>query len=239
MALSRRLCAALAISLGGCASATLVPDDQRIKLTRELEGGVFYLRASVHVLPFFSDPTRRLVTPLPPDSVDLLEDTSGKPILPGPSAALIPLGQRVRIDKIEFPTSLAIARRPLYSPRTNPWVYLSVVGEPAGRPYLAVLRPGIRTREEFLAVFSQLFSDENPESWLTRYPNEVRSALRQKRLLRGMDTDAVRLAWGPPEQIHREFLDGAKVETWTWPLRKRTATLRDGRLVEARPALEQ
>jgi hypothetical protein len=238
MAYAQRLYAVLAIGLAGCASATLIPDDQRLQVARELEGGAYYLRASVHVLPFFSDPTRRLVTPLPPDSVELLEDPSGNPILPGPSEALIPIGTRVRIDKVEFPTSLVIARRPLYSPRTNPWVYLSVVGEPSGRPYLAVLRPGIRTREEFLAVFRQLFVDEDPEGWLTRYPNDVRAALRQKRLLRGMDTDAARLAWGPPEKIHREFLEGAKVETWTWPLHKRTATFREGRLIEARPALE-
>ena len=229
---------ALALALSGCASATLIPDDQRLAIVRDLEGRALFLRASVHVLPFFGDTSRRLITPLPPDSVELLEDASGNPILPGPAEGLLALGTRVRIQKVELPTSLAMARRPLYSPRPNPWIFLTVVGEPRDRPYIAVLRPGIKTREEFLAVFAQLFVDEDPEEGLARYPADVREAVRQKRLLRGMDGDAAKLAWGSPERIHQEVSNGVKLETWTWPLNKRTAKFRDGRLSEAVPALE-
>lgn len=238
MPLLRPLCAAVAIALTGCASAVLIPDDQRISIARDLEGRALYLRGSLHVLPFFGDRARRLVSQLPPDSVELLDDTSGKPILPGPPEGLLELGTRVRIEKVEFPTSLAMARRPLYSPRPNPWVFFTVVGQPGERPYVAVLRPGIKTRDEFLAVFGQVFVERNPEDALARYPSDVRAALRQKRLLRGMDGDAAKLAWGPPERIHQEYVGGIKLETWTWPLQKRSATFRDGRLSEAVPALE-
>lgn len=238
MALLRPLCAASAVALAGCASAVLIPDDQRISLSRDLEGRAFYLRASVHVLPFFGDSTRRLVTQLPPDSVELLDDTSGQPILPGPPEGLLEIGTRVRILKVEFPTSLAMLRRPLYSPRPNPWISFAVAGEPPGRPYVAVLRPQIKTREEFLAVFGQVFGDANPEEDLARFPTDVRAALRQKRLVRGMEAEAAKLAWGPPERIHQSYADGVKVETWTWPLGKRSASFRNGRLSEAVPAPE-
>ncbi len=232
----RLLCVAAALS--GCASAVLVPDDQRLSLERDLEGRAFFLRASAHVLPFFGDATRRLATLLPPDSVELIDDPSGQPILPGPTEGLLEIGTRVRIQKVEFPTSLAMARRPLYSPRPNPWVYFAVVGEPAGRPYVAVLRPQIKTREEFLAVFEQVFTEVNPEVDLARFAPDVRAALRQKRLVRGMETDAAKLAWGPPERIQQAYADGVKVETWTWPLGKRTAKFRDGKLIESVPAAE-
>lgn len=225
-------------ALAGCASASLLPDEERIELTRELEGRPMHLRASLHVLPFFSDTTRRLVSPLPPDSIELLVDPSGEPILPGQPEGLLPLGQKVRVEKVEFPTSLVVTRRPLYSPRTVPWIYLSVAGEPRGRPYVAVLRQGIKTRDEFLAAVDQILSPQDPSPELERYPAEVRAAIREKRLVRGMDAQAVTLAWGRPERIRQEWVEGVKSETWTWPLGKRHATLRDGRLSKAEPALE-
>ena len=225
-------------ALAGCASASLLPDEERIELTRSLEGSTLHLRASVHVMPFFSDGTRRLISPLPPDSIELLLDPSGVPILPGEPEGLLPLGSKVRVEKVEFPTSLVVTRRPLYSPRTVPWLYLSVVGEPRGRPYIAVLRQGIKTREEFLGAVDQILSAQDPSPVLDRYPPEIRAAIRAKRLEPGMDAQALALAWGRPEQIRQEWVEGVKSETWTWPLGKRQATLRDGRLTRASPSLE-
>jgi len=199
---------------------------------------VLYLRGSLHVMPFFSEPSLRLASPLPPDSIELLLDTKGEPILPGAPDDLLVQGTLVSIEKVEFPTGMVVTKRPLYSPRTNPWVYFHLAGQPRGRPYVAVLRPGIKTREEFLAVMEQLFCAEDPAIWTARFPLEIKTALREKRLVRGMDAQAVELAWGRPETIKQEYVESVKVETWTWPLGKRQAVLRDGKLVEAKPALE-
>ncbi len=223
--------------LAGCASATLIPDEERARLAQDFEGGVFHLRASMTVTPFFSDGTRRLVSQLPADSIHVLDDTEGKPILPGEQEAILPLGTRVRVDKVEFPTGLVVTKRPLYSPRDVPWVYLSVVGEPRGRPYVAVLRPGIKTREEFVAAMDQLVTKDDPSVWLAKYSPELKQAILEKRLVAGMDSAAVELAWGKPEKISQQYEQGVRVETWTWPLGKRSVKLRDDRLVEATPPL--
>lgn len=228
-----------ALLAAGCASATLLPDEERTQLTRDFEGGVYHLRASMTVTPFFSDGTRRLASRLPADSIHLLDDTKGQPLLPGPQEAILPLGTRVKIDKVEFPTGLVVTRRPLYSPREVPWVYFSVVGEPRGRPYVAVLRPGIKTREEFVAAMDQLFTKDDPAVWLAKSPSTIQEAIREKRLVAGMDSAAVELAWGRPEKIVQAWEQGVRVETWTWPLGKRSVTFRDDRLAESTPPLEK
>ncbi|MGI5864379.1 MAG: hypothetical protein ACOX6T_20330 [Myxococcales bacterium] len=233
----RFLPAVLFALAAGCASTSLLPDEDRIRLARDLEGKVLHLRASNHVMPFFTDSTRRLISPLPPDSIELLVDPSGQPILPGEPEGLLTLGSKVRVEKVEFPTSLVVTRRPLYSPRTVPWIYLSVVGQPHSRPFVAVLRQGIKTREEFVSAVDQILCEKDPTPNLEAYPPELRAAIRDKRLEPGMDAHAVTLAWGRPESIRQEWVEGVKSEVWTWPLGKRTAAFRDGKLVSAEPSL--
>jgi hypothetical protein len=221
----------------GCPSATLLRDEDRVQVTRELEGKEVYLRPSVYVLPFFSDTSRWLLSPLPPECIHLLEDTSGKPILPGAPERIVPAGTAVRIDKVEFPTSLAVTRRPLYSPRTNPWIYVSIAGKQQQRPHVAVLRPGLRTREEFLSAMDQLFVDKDPAVFLSGFSAETRTAIFEKHVLAGMDPDAVQMSWGRPERIRVEYVEGVRTEAWTWPLGKRAATFRDGKLTDTTPPL--
>lgn len=222
-----------------CAPTLLIPDSDRQQVAHELEGQSRYLRSSVHVLPFFSDPSRRLLSAQPPDSIELINDTEGRPILPGEPTGLLPLGTRVRIEKVEFPTSLVVTRRPVYSPRTQPWVYLSVAGQSEGPPYVIVLRQGIRSREEFMGLLDHLLVLEDPRLFLESQPVAVREAIREKRLLPGMSAEAVGLAWGQPEKIRAELRDGVRVETWSWPLGKREAVIKDGKLESARPPLAE
>ena len=227
----------LLVLLTACPSATLLPDDQRNQVTKDFEGKILFLKPATYVLPFFSVPESRLVSPLPPDSIHLLDDTKGEPILPGEPEAILKAGTRVRVEKLEFPTGFVVTKRPLYSPRTSPWLYLNVEGRPKGKATIVVLRPGIRSREEFVAAMDQLFHEEDPSAELSRIPPEFRAAIDEKRLVAGMDGESVLLAWGRPEKIHQEFVDGVKVESWTWPLGKRSTTLRDGKLADAVPPL--
>lgn len=230
--------AASLLALAGCSGARTVPDADRHALTRSWEGRLLYLRSSLNVMPFFTDASKRLVSPWPPDSILLLEDTRGAPILPGAAEGLLALGTKVRVERVEFPTGLTVTRRPLYTPRENVWIYLSLPGTPRGRPYVAVLRPRLATREDFQAAMNELFSEDEPSIWMKGVSAETRAAIADKRLLAGMDPDAVALAWGRPEKILQEAEAGVRIETWTWPLGKRTATFRDGKLTAATPALE-
>lgn len=54
---------------------------------------------------------------------------------------------------------------------------------------------------------------------LERWPPEVRAAIREKRLLRGMDAEAVRLAWGEPDAVERTpsaSAPGLEYQRWSW-----------------------
>src|SRR5438132_7413089 len=115
--------------LSACASTqVIVPPEQRAALKRELEGQERYLKLSFYVTPFFGDATKRLLTPVPPDQVRLLEQTDGTPINPGPVEATFAAGTLVRIKSVDFPTLLAQTERVAVTPRTQPWVIVDVAG---------------------------------------------------------------------------------------------------------------
>ncbi|HET9450090.1 MAG TPA: hypothetical protein VFO83_04385, partial [Aggregicoccus sp.] len=122
------------LTAAGCASHTRLAPEERAALEQELAGAPRYLKLSFNVTPLFGDAGHRLLTPAAPDEVRLLDDTSGKPINPGPVQAVLPAGRRARIVKLEFPTAWAVAERVLYSPRTQTWVYVDVEDAPEGPP---------------------------------------------------------------------------------------------------------
>src|SRR5262245_9872490 len=121
--------------LAGCATnQTIVPPEQRASLKRNLEGQDRYLKLSFYATPFFGDATKRLLTPVPPEQVRLLEQPNGTPINPGAVEATFPAGTEVRIRALDFPTALAQTERVLVTPRTQPWLTVEVAGTPKGAP---------------------------------------------------------------------------------------------------------
>lgn len=242
--------ALLAASVAGCSTARTVPDADRHSLAAAWDGKVVYLRSSLNVLPFYADATKRLVSPLHADSILPATDARGAPVGPGPVESMLPMGTRVRVDKLEFPTGLVVARRPVGTPRESPWVFLSYAGAPRDRAFVAVLRASMTTREDALAALADLFSEEDPSAWLKNVAPETKKAIEEKRLVAGMDRDQVLLAWGRPERIRQDFETAAAqkegvgrpakyvmTETWTWPAGARSATFKEGRLTAAAPPL--
>lgn len=75
-----------------------------------------------------------------------------------------------------------------------------------------------------------------PDPRLARYPPEIRSAIEERRVVRGMDAEAVRLAWGEPDAVERTpsaVAPGLVYERWTWRAAARVAWLAEGRVVDA------
>ncbi|WP_375773653.1 hypothetical protein NR798_23230 [Archangium gephyra] len=231
-----------AVLATGCASQTPLSAEDRSKLQHDLTTGpsaVRYLQASSYVTPFFGDASKRLLTPYPPEEVRLLNDTRGNPINPGAVQAMAPAGTKVRVLKVEFPTAWVMAERVLYSPRTQPWVYLDVEGVPAGPPVILVMPPQLKTNEDVRAELDRHLAEHELAPKLAKFQPRFQEAIRQKKVLEYMPEAAVQMSWGPPERIRRT-LDGTQVhQEWIYPGEKRRVFITDGlvtRVDEGTPA---
>ncbi len=78
-----------------------------------------------------------------------------------------------------------------------------------------------------------------PLAGLERWPPEVQAAIRERRVVRGMDAEAVRLAWGEPDAVERTpsaAAPGLEYQRWSWRAGPsgpaRFAWLADGRVVD-------
>lgn len=224
---------ALAV-LAGCTSHTQIAPEDRAVIERNLSGrdSQQYLKLSYFVVPFFGDGSKKLLSHVPPDEVRMLNHPDGTPVSPGPVEKVVAAGRPVKILKVEFPTSWVVTERVPYTPRTQPWVYLQLADEPATYPFVIVLRPGIKTNEEFLSELGRYLTQQNPEPVLSAWADGVREAIRKKAAVTDMPAEALEMAWGYPERIKVELQGERRNETWVYPGRKRIAHLTDGRLVK-------
>jgi len=224
--------AVVALAFTGCVTAQVaIPPTQVSQLERQLNGEQRFLRVSMYVTPFYGDATKRLVTPVAPELVRYLDDTGGKPLNPGPVERTLPAGTAVRIMKVEFPSAWVMTERVLYTPRTLVWVYLDVAGTPKqAPPYVLVLRPGLKTDQEFLAELERHLSREDQARRLETFSEAVREAVRTKAALVDMPAEALEMAWGYPESKKIELVGAQRKETWRWADGLRTATVVEGRL---------
>jgi hypothetical protein len=216
----------------GCASYTYLAADERATLERDLEGRdrERYLRVSMYVTPFFGDDSKRLLTSVPPDEVRLLNSPNGDPISPGPVQKILPAGRRARVLQVEFPTAWVVTERLVYTPRTLPWVYVAVEGEPNEPPTVVVLRPQIRSRQEFLADLERYLTEHDPNLRIAEFPATVQEAIRTKTAIEDMTAEALEMAWGYPERKRIYFEESVQKEEWFYPGEKRIAYLADGRV---------
>ncbi|MDP2271517.1 MAG: hypothetical protein Q8N23_01705 [Archangium sp.] len=220
-----------AIVLTGCATAQVaIPPTQVADLERSLNSEQRFLRVSMFVTPFYGDATKRLVTPVAPELVRLLDGPGGKPLNPGAVERTLPAGTAVRIAKVEFPSAWVMTERVLYTPRSLVWIYLDVPGGPRNAPAVLVLRPGLKTDQEFLAELERHLTREDQARRLESFSDPVREAIRTKSVVSDMPSEALEMAWGYPDSKRIELVDTQRKETWRWGDGARTATLYDGRL---------
>lgn len=223
----------LALSFG-CSTKLRISAEHRGEVERLLVSKEpnRYLRLSFYVTPFFGDSTKRLLTVLPPEEVDWIAHPDGKTVSPGAVETILPVGTRVRITHVEFPTAWALAERLVYTPRTHPWVFLEIEGQPKDVPIVLVLRPDGRDAQEVLNDVDQFLSLENPKLQLIQWPEPIQTAVTQKVALTDMPALALEMSWGFPERKNVSYDNGARKEEWIYPGKRRMANLVDGRVVK-------
>ena len=224
-----RLAVLLGVACAGlaCAPRVAVPDTERQRATRELEGERRLTKVALFVGPFFGDGSKLLVSDQPFQELDLLESPSGNVISPPPPERVLPPGTPVQVEKVEFPTGWTIASRVVMTPRYHPWVLLALEGE--ARPLVLVLPQTLASAQEVRDELDRVAGTSDPGPALQGLPDRQRAAIARKELVEGMSPQAIEMAWGFPE---RKVVDRpAGTEEWSWPGGKRKASLRNGKLV--------
>lgn len=225
------------LAVTGCVTAQIaVPPTDVATLERTLNGEKRFLRSSMYQTAFFGDATKRLLTPTPPELVRFLENPDGKPMTPGAIEKTWPVNTGVKITRVEFPSAWAMTERVLYTPRTLAWVYVEIDGAPRGAPpAIVVLRPGIKSQQEFIAELDRHLTREDLSKQLEALSDQVRDAVKTKTALNDMPSEALEMAWGFPESKKIELEGTVKKEVWKWGDGKRTASLTDGRVTAFTP----
>jgi hypothetical protein len=220
------LIVAALLPLVACAPRATIPDAERERVARELDGQQRYLRVATYASPLWGDTAKVFVYDQPAAELDLVESAGGKPIPPPASERILAPGTPVRIRQVEFPTGWLIAQRVVMSPRWHPWVYLEAGGD--RRPYVLVLSQTATTFEDVRAEVERILTSDDPAPFLASLPQDQREAILRKQPIEGMGQRALEMAWGLPE---RKRIDRpAATEEWTWPGGKRRAFLRDDRV---------
>jgi hypothetical protein len=219
--------AAALASLTACAPRAVIPDDERLRVSEELDGRLRYLKVAAYAAPFFGDSGRYLLTDQPVEEIQLLESASGEKIPPPPAERVLPPGTRARIHHVDFPSPWTIAKRVVMTPRYHPWAILEVDGDT--RPFIIVLPQETVRLEQVETELGRLLASDDPTPELQALPRDQQEAIRRKDLVEGMSARAVEMAWGQPEK--RRIDRPAGTEDWTWPGARRAAHFKEDRLV--------
>lgn len=229
-----------ALALAACpAYVRLLPQDQE-DIAKDQAGKQYFLKHSCYFGPFFVYDDRFLLMERAFDERVLVQTSGGAPMLPGEPLGVLPMGTRVVVREIQFPTSKVVASRRLESPRSFTWVLLDTPAAPGGKPLVLVLMPEFEKKPDFGPALETFLVTADPRPEFAGRPEGERAAIDQKKVLRGMRADALVRSRGYPDRITRSFENGVKVEKWQYAP-NRSVTLRDDRVeaFENIPALEE
>lgn len=226
----------LVASAAGCPSRSrLAAADQRA-LTLGLSAKTLYLKHSHYTGPFFAYGDKRYLSERAYDERVLIEKPNGEPLLPAGPTGIWPMGTKVRVLSVEFPTSGAIAGRKLRSPRHFTWVEIEAADKEGDKgpaaPGVLVLTQEFKSRRHFLEVLDSLLVSVDPRKSFADRSQEVLSAIDQKHVFVDMRWDALLRARGHPDRVLRKESGGKRSERWIYGP-KRVVVLVDGVVVSA------
>jgi hypothetical protein len=222
----RRVLPLILLFAAACVPRASVPDAERERASRELEGERRYTKVALWVGPFFGDNTKLLVSDSPFSELDLLQTSEGHTITPPQAQRVLLPGSPVRIEKVEFPTGWIIAKRVVMTPRYHPWVYLRLEGEP--RPMVLVLPQTLGSADDVRLELERELGASDATSAFRALPDPERAAIARKEPLEGMGPKALEMAWGYPE---KKVIDRpAGTEEWSWAGGRRKAFFQEGKL---------
>ncbi|MCP4499902.1 MAG: hypothetical protein GY822_08060 [Deltaproteobacteria bacterium] len=189
--------------LSACPSYTLLSEVQQRSLREKFEGQLLWLTQSMYVGEFYDDDRFQLLFPRSFDEIPYLRNLDGETISPPPSDGILPVGTRVRIERVTFPTGQEVFKRPIFTPRYVTWVKLRVA---AGRgdtslmkeaPHILLVPVSLSTEERFSSWLDRALAEQDPNPWLSALSPEIRAGVLEKKPVLGMRSKALEAAMGP------------------------------------------
>jgi hypothetical protein len=206
----------LIIGLTGCPADIRLSTQDQEKIQHDYKYKTFYLKYSLYYGQFYEYGDRYFVSERGFDERTLIETPGGEPILPPSPLGVLPMGTKMVIREIEFPTSVNLATRKLKSPRYYTWVTLEHRNKPEAKPYVLVLAHDFSTRPEVIQYLKEYLVTDDPRLAFEARPPEEVQAIDTKTIWKGMRRDALILARGDPSRVNRQFEKGIKIERWEY-----------------------
>jgi hypothetical protein len=199
-----------------------------------MNGRPGFLRVSCFVALVEGKPKLRLLTPYPLEDVAAAESPAIQLGSTVPEK-ILPVGTRVRLVNLEFPTAAVEARRELGKPRGHAWLQLKAEREPIDRSFVVVLHGAIASADDAISAVEQVVSWEPMEPSIAGYMEPARRAIDEKRIVPGMDTAGVLMSWGWPDEREIVIRDAGREETWTYSAGRRRVLFGGGRVSRTVP----
>src|SRR5512142_1827860 len=99
----RRCLPLLPLLLVACFPRASVPEGERERASRELDGQLRYAKVALYLGPLYGDGKKLLVSDQPVEELDLLENVDGSKVPAPQPDRVIPPGTPLRIRAVEFP----------------------------------------------------------------------------------------------------------------------------------------
>ena len=218
---------ALCSAVAACTSHTLLPPGAQRQVIDEYVGSKWHLKHACFVGSFYAYPDRYYISERGFDELALVQTMSGDPILPDGPRAILPLGTRVTIEAIEFPTSPALSARKLKSPRHFTWVTLTAEAERADKPLVLVLTQEMKTTADFVSALKKHLQEKDPTPQYAGLAENIRRAIDEKLPVPGMPADALLRCRGYPDKLLRRKTKAGREEVWIYSDRRRVHLVND------------
>jgi hypothetical protein len=200
----------LAIFLAGCPSHLNMSEASQASIATQIKGQSLWLKQSLYGGPFYDDDRFRLAHARKFEELTYLRTPDGDIILPPPSDEIIGVGTRVKIEKIEWPTGMNIFKRPIFTPRHCPWLYLRVARDRGqvtmnrDHLYILLVPDQVHDDKSFREWLEGILSSQDTNNWLMNLDKNERDGVLKKQALVGMSSESLMAALGQPDQLRRE-----------------------------------
>ncbi len=217
------------LGCAACSTATKLSVKDQQTIQTNFQKKTFYLTYPVFVGSFYAYDDRHLVSERAFDERILIESPSGEPILPPSPTDILPLGTKVSVREIEFPSSSVLLARKLMSPRHYTWIMLDLAGKSPSKPYVLIIHHDTKNIDEFRKTFATFLSEEDPRNSLKSLSDQDRKAIDAKTVFKGMSAQALLKSRGQPDKRSRVYQNSVPIETWQYTP-NRIVILKDNRV---------